>query len=196
MRRLPSDVLDDPRYRVPSVPPAASGVAWLRAHVARFCEGEAHRRRRQLAVSVIDGLTELPAAGSPTARILARLGLPRELEPDVALVAAAYQPHAPQSAAADAAADRLVAGCGGRTEAAAATAGVLVQAHAATLALAEALRTGSDARPVPDTRRIAPDGVEVLVDLAGAPFGRGAHRCPGQDLALELAHDHARQEVS
>jgi len=194
MRRLPSDVLDDPRYRVPPVPPGVCGVAWLRGHVARFCEGEAHRRRRQLAVSLIDGLTELPAAGSPTVRILAGLGLPQELEPDVALVAAAYQPHAPESAAADAAADRLVAGCGGRTEAA--TAGILVQAHAATLTLADTLRSGSDAPPVPDTRRIAPDGVEVLVDIADAPFGRGAHRCPGQDLALELAHDHARQEVS
>src|SRR4051812_863946 len=196
MRRLKSDVLDDPRYRGPLVPPVACGVAWLRAHVARFCEGEAHRRRRQLAVSLIDGLTELPAAGSPTVRILAGLGLPQELEPNVALVAAAYQPHAPESAAADAAADRLVAGWGGGTGAAAAPAGILAQAHAAPLPLADPLRSGSDAPPAPDPRRIAPDGVEVLVDLADAPFGRGAHRCPGQDLALELAHDHARQEVS
>src|SRR4051794_18401176 len=195
MRRLPSDVLDDPRYRVPPVPPGVCGVAWLRGHVARFCEGEAHRRRRQLAVSLIDGLTELPAAGSPTVRILAGLGLPQELEPDVALVAAAYQPHAPESAAADAAADRLVAGCGGRTEAAGARAGTLVRAPAAPPPLAAPLRSGPDPPPAPDTRRIASDGVEVLVDLADAPFGRGAHRCPGQDLALELAHDHARQEV-
>lgn len=182
-------MLDDPRYRVPPAPPAASGVAWLRAHVARFCDGEAHRRRRGLAVAVIDGLHDLPAAGSPTARILAGLGLPGRLEADVALVAAAYQPHASPSPAADDAADRLVAACGGRTEAAAAVACVLVQAHAATLALVDTLRRGSDAPPVPTTRRLAPDGVEVLVDLAGAWFGGGAHRCPGRALALDLARE-------
>ena len=36
-------------------------------------------------------------------------------------------------------------------------------------------------------RRIAPDGSEILVDLAAAPFGAGRHACPGQALALHLA---------
>jgi hypothetical protein len=64
---------------------------------------------------------------------------------------------------------------------------VLVQAHAATLALIDVLRTGSGAAPVPATRRIAPDGREVLVELADAPFGLGVHACPGRELALHLA---------
>lgn len=193
MTVLPSSVLDDVRYRVPDVPPAASGVAWLRAHVVRFCEGEVHTRRRCLVEGVLADLSDFPydarVGSSPTARLLAGLGLPAELEPDVALVAAAYQPHTPQSPDADAAADRLVAACGGRTEAAAAQACVLVQAHTATLVLAEAMRTGSNEPPVPHTRRIAPDGTEVLVDLTDASFGRGPHRCPGERIALGLAED-------
>ncbi|MGH3173408.1 MAG: hypothetical protein ACRDPF_06005 [Streptosporangiaceae bacterium] len=36
-------------------------------------------------------------------------------------------------------------------------------------------------------RRITPDGHEILVDLATAPFGAGRHACPGQALALHLA---------
>lgn len=188
MESLPAAVLDDARYRVPRVAPGPAGLPWLRAHIARFSEGDVHRRRRDLAVGVIAGIGTPPPSGRPTPRLLAELGLPPALVTDIALVAAAYQPHTPQSADADDAADRLVAACGGRTEDAAARAGVLVQAHAATLALIETLRAGSPLPPVPTTRRIAPDGEEVLVDLADAPFGRGAHRCPGRDLALHLAH--------
>jgi hypothetical protein len=88
---------------------------------------------------------------------------------------------------ADAAADRLVAACGGHTEESAARVCVLVQAHAATLALIARLQAGDGAPAVPATRRIAPDGHEILVDLATAPFGAGRHACPGQALALHLA---------
>jgi len=105
----------------------------------------------------------------------------------VAAVALAYQPHVPVPPEVDAAADRLVAACGGRTEESAARVCVLVQAHAAMLALIARLRAADGAPAVPVTRRIAPDGREILVDLAAAPFGAGRHACPGQALALHLA---------
>ena len=64
---------------------------------------------------------------------------------------------------------------------------VLVQAHAAILALIARLRAGDGAPAVTMTRRIAPDGREILVDLAAAAFGAGRHACPGQALAMHLA---------
>ena len=178
---------DLPAFTVPAVPDQPAGVGWIRSMVPRFCEGEAHARRRALAERVIARIGCPPRSGSPTAALLAAMGLPPGLEDDVAAVAAAYQPHVPVPPEADAAADRLVAACGGRTEKAAARAGALVQAHAATLALIARLEAGDSAPPVPVTRRIAPDGREILVDLAAAPFGAGRHACPGQALALHLA---------
>ncbi|MFG1921913.1 hypothetical protein [Cryptosporangium sp. NPDC048952] len=46
-------ILTDPAYIVPPVPDASRGVAWLRASVARFSSGDAHRRRRALAVALL-----------------------------------------------------------------------------------------------------------------------------------------------
>jgi hypothetical protein len=155
--------------------------------VARFSEGDAHRRRRELVVGVIDRLGLVADEGTPTRSLLAALGLRADLEADVALVAAAYQPHHPQGEEADLAADRLVAACGGRTEDAAAAVCVLVQAHGATLALIDERRAGSSAPPVPFTRRVQSTGEEVLVDLHDAHFGRGPHQCPGEQLAQHLA---------
>ena len=182
-----SDVLEDPAYSVPVAPFAPSGVGWLRASVARFSEGDAHRRRRAMVVSVIDRLGLVTYEATPTRSLLTALGLAAELEADVALVAAAYQPHFPQTEEADLAADRLVTACGGRTESSAALVCVLVQAHAATLALIDERRAGSSSPPVPFTRRLRPTGEEVLVDLGDAHFGRGSHQCPGERLARHLA---------
>jgi hypothetical protein len=155
--------------------------------VARFSEGDAHRRRRALVVSVIDRVGLVTDEGTPTRSLLAALGLRADLEADVVLVATAYQPHFPQGEEADLAADRLLAACGGRTEDAAAIVCVLVQAHAATLALINERRAGSSTPPVPFTRRVGPTGEEVLVDLHDAHFGRGPHQCPGEQLARHLA---------
>jgi hypothetical protein len=187
MQCVSTDVLEDPAYSAPVAPAAPSGVGWLRGAVARFSEGEAHRRRRALVVSTIDRLGLIPYQGTPTRSLLTALGLAPDLEGDVAVVAAAYQPHFAQTEEADAAADRLVTACGGRTEEAAALACVLVQAHAATLALIDERRAGSAGPPVPLTRRVTPSGEEVLVDLRDAHFGRGPHRCPGEELARHLA---------
>jgi len=51
-------ILADPAYVVPPAPHAGEigTLAWLRAHVTRFCEGEAHDRRRALAEHEIAGL--------------------------------------------------------------------------------------------------------------------------------------------
>ena len=182
-----SDVLEDPAYSVPVAPFAPSGVGWLRAAVARFSEGDAHRRRRALVVSVIDRLGLVTYEATPTRSLLAALELAAELGADVALVAAAYQPHFPQTEEADLATDRLVEACGGRNESSAAIVCILVQAHAATLALINERRTGSSTPPVPFTRRVRPTGEEVLVDLGDAHFGRGPHQCPGELLARHLA---------
>ncbi len=188
MDLLGSDVLEDERYLVPAVPHGAGGLAWLRASVPRFCDGPPHARRRALVDALLAGLEVGPATGGePTAVLLRALGLPARCAPDVALVAAAYQPHAPQSADADAAADRLVARCGRRDEETAARICVLVQAHGALGALATARRDGATGPPVPTTRRVAPSGRTVEVDLTGAPFGRGRHACPGRALTEVLA---------
>jgi hypothetical protein len=187
MEMAGSEVLLDPAFTVPAVPEAAAGVGWIRCMVPRFCEGEAHARRRGLAEQVIARIGRPQRLSSPAAALLAAMGLPAGLERDVAAVALAYQPHVPVPPEADAAADRLAAACGGRTEESAAKVCVLVQAHAATLALIARLQAGDDTPAVPTTRRVAPDGHDILVDLAAAPFGAGRHACPGQALALHLA---------
>jgi cytochrome P450 len=186
MEMVASDVLLDPAFAVPAVPGAPAGVGWIRCMVPRFCEGEAHARRRALAQRVIAQIGRPRRLSSPTATLLDAMGLSLSLEPDVSAVAQAYQPHVPVPPEANAAADRLVAACGGRTEESAARVCVLVQGHAATLALIARLEAGDGGSAVPVTRRVAPDGHEVLVDLAGAPFGAGRHACPGQALALYL----------
>jgi hypothetical protein len=187
MEMAASDVLLDPAFTVPAVPKATGGVGWIRCSVARFCEGTAHTRRRDLTERVIARIGRPRRLSSPTGTLLDALGLPPSLEQDVATVAVAYQPHVPVPSEADPAADRLVAACGGRTEESAALVCVLVQAHAATLALITRLQAGDGEPAVPVTRRVAPDGHEILVDLATAPFGAGRHACPGRPLALHLA---------
>jgi 2-methylisocitrate lyase-like PEP mutase family enzyme len=173
------DILEDPDHHVPVQPPAATGVAWLRGQVPRFAEGEAHARRRSAAERMLGDvdLARLRRPGAPVANLAEELGMPRSVVPDVALVAACYQPHVTPTPAADAALDRLVTAAGGvRDEQTAVRISLLVQAHDAVRAL---LR--GDDPPVAATRRVAPDGSEVTVDLADRPFGAGRHACPGRD---------------
>jgi len=69
------DVLLDPAFTVPAVPEAAAGVGWIRRMVPRFCEGDAHARRRTLAEQVIAQIGRPSRSSSPTAALLEALGL-------------------------------------------------------------------------------------------------------------------------
>lgn len=181
----PVEILCDERFVAPPVPPADAGVAWLRANVVRFSEGEAHVRRRAMVESMLAeiDLTALDRGGDHVAVLAEALGLPATVAADVRLVAACYQPHTEITPAADAAVARLVETCGGAwTEHAANRIGLLVQGCDATANLIAGLDP-----PVAATRRIDPDGAEMLVDLTGVPFGAGRHSCPGRTHALALA---------
>lgn len=191
-------VLTDPSYRVPSSPWAPDGIAWLRASVARFSNDAEHQRRRSLAVAELSKIApeSLQALalrrGTGPVEVLAEgLGLPVELVPeiaaDVALVAGSYQPHTVVTAAADQAVDRLVGLFGTADEATANRIGLLVQACDATKALVANTLAGRTDPPVALTRRIAPDGSTVEIDLTETPFGAGPHACPGRAHALALA---------
>ncbi|WP_447009428.1 isocitrate lyase/PEP mutase family protein [Saccharothrix hoggarensis] len=181
---MTSEVLRNEAYVVPPVPAAGSGVAWLRATVARFSEGADHVRRRALAEHVLPtvDVAALRRPGTPVAVLAEALGLPRSVAPDVRLVAGCYQPHVTVTPEADAAVARLVEACGGTwDEETANRIGLLVQACDATVALVADVEP-----PVPVTRRVAPDGRVVEVDLGDAWFGAGRHECPGRAHALAL----------
>jgi hypothetical protein len=119
--------------------------------------------------------------------MLEAMGLPGGLREDVVAIAGAYQPHSPQTPAADDAVERLVRALGRRDEGTAARVCLLVQTHAGVSALIAALRNGIGGPPLPVTRRIDPEGRQVEVDLTDAHFGRGHHACPGEHLGHRLA---------
>jgi cytochrome P450 len=187
--------LEDPAYTVPPAAPGNRGVAWLRAHVARFSEGAEHARRRALAVAILDKIDPdslRTAPGSNPTEILATaLGRP-DVVADVAAVAPVYLLGENVTPDADNAVERLVEAFGGvHDEETAARIGLLVQAHAATAAL-----VAKAEHPVPGTRRLDPDGDLVFLDFTGDPalmFGAGRHQCPGKAHALAIAaHDRLR----
>ena len=202
-------VLNDPDFVVPPVPPASTGVAWLRATVGRFSSGAANERRRALSVAVLDAIAPQAledAGGEHPVAVLARaMGLDAPVVDLVREVAQAYRPGTGDETVADAAVARLVAVFGGVfDEPTAARIGVLVQACEPTVALIERARQRSvddvlrDDPPVPATQRqalrratvgevTAEAGEVVLVRLAGdLAFGAGPRRCPGREHALAL----------
>lgn len=164
---------------VPSVPAGDHGVAWLRAHVVRFSNGAEHERRRALTTKLIENVTTLDELANA-------LKLPGSLG-DIATIAPCYQPHEPITPEADAAVERLA---GNHDEETAARIGLLVQAWAATHALAKNLEAGSSAAPVPITRRATENGV-LEVSLESHPFGHGTHACPGRELGIRIAKNMA-----
>ncbi|QNE20640.1 hypothetical protein F1D05_25410 [Kribbella qitaiheensis] len=187
-------MLSDPGYLVPSAAPAAGGVAWLRGAVARFSNGADHERRRALVVSELaavepESLRELAVRrGTGVVEVLAEaLGLPPSVAGDVAVIAKSYQPHTVITPAADQAVERLVQLIGPADELTANRISLLVQACDATEALVANTLAGYTGPPVPKTRRVAPDGAIVEIDLTGQPFGAGPHACPGRLHALALA---------
>jgi hypothetical protein len=205
-------VLTDPTYEVPATTGSArpGGIIWLRATVARFSTGDRHHRRRGLAVGLLDAVDparlrqrahDLAAGGStvtPVDVLAEALGLAVSAA-DVATVAAAYHPHLVSGPEHDTAVAALVDALGGvPDELTAARIGLLVQAHAATLALVanargrapsaeEAVRLAlAEDPPVRVTRRVRA-GETVEVDISGLPFGAGPHACPGREHAIALA---------
>ncbi|WP_433019568.1 hypothetical protein [Kribbella sp. CA-294648] len=187
-------MLTDPKYQVPSPPHAASGVAWLRASVARFSNGSEHQRRRALAVADLaavdpESLRALALRrGTGPVEVLAEaLGMPATVAEDIAVIAKSYQPHTTITPAADEAVDRMVRILGAYDETTANRIALLVQACDATAALVANTLAGRTGPPVPKTRRVAPDGTTVEVDLTDSPFGAGPHACPGRLHALALA---------
>ncbi|MGW4773177.1 hypothetical protein ACWEO2_34720 [Nocardia sp. NPDC004278] len=195
---------------MPAVPRSARavGIGWLRAHVARFCDGVEHDRRRALVVAELARLSpevlrervRMVEGDLPHVRVLAEtLGIPDISVSAVAIAAAHYQPHEPDSAEADRAVAELVAACGGvADERAAARIGLLIQACQATGALVDnarrfegtadevIARTMVEDPPVRRTRRVVDEEL-VEVDLTGLGFGAGPHICPGRDHAIAIA---------
>jgi cytochrome P450 len=205
--------LGDPRYAVPE-PPAGTAtgtLAWLRANVCRFANGDRHARLRALAQADVDRLDPralragaraeasraLAGAGDPVdvMALLARLvpvgalcdalDVPRGAVADVIVVAAAYQPGASEGAqaAADAAVGRLLGLLALPSEAAAARIGVLVQACDATAGLiGNALRCALHAASY--------DAVDDLISetLRFDPPVRSTRRVDaGETVVLDLA---------
>jgi cytochrome P450 len=232
------EVLTDPDYTVPGVPGdvPTGGVAWLRAHVARFSSGAAHRERRAAAMTELARLD--PQALRDAARDLAAAELeatPPGADPlgvawsvPVALLAAGLGARDPEGTVpavrADAAVAALVGAFGDAADEPTATRiGLLVQACDATAGLIrQAAATGKLADgmltevlrhdpPVTATRRVAPGGGTVLLDIAAAnrdpavfadpdrfdptrdgagahlTFGAGPHACPGAVAAVAIA---------
>jgi hypothetical protein len=195
-------ILDDPAYTVPPPPPAGpvGTLSWLRATVSRFSAGPDHARRRAMIVARLATLD--PAAlreralqtGDAAFTLAEALGAsdPAAAAEAVATIAPHYNPGTVPLAsgpvpAVDAAVARLLALLpAAPPEAAAQQIAILVQSHAATAAL---IAAGGrlEPPPVPLTRRIAPDGELVEVDLTGLPFGAGPRACPGAEHALALA---------
>lgn len=187
-------MLTDPNYRVPSSPYAPNGVAWLRASVARFSNGATHERRRALAVTELaaidpDALRALALRrGTGPVEVLAEaLGLPITVAEDIAVIAKSYHPHTTITPLADQAVDRLVEIFGAFDERTANRIALLIQACDATATLVANTLAGRTDPPVPRTRRVAPDGATVEIDLTDSPFGAGPHACPGRLHALALA---------
>ncbi|MCM6778349.1 hypothetical protein NDR87_33270 [Nocardia sp. CDC159] len=192
---------------IPPVPPAELGMAWLRATVARFCDGPDHRRRRALILAELRRLSldrlrerarELACEPHPQVQALAEaMGLPAVSAQTVAIAASGYLPPAPVTPAVDRAVADLVRACGpAADEMTAARVSILIQACAATAALIERARVADapDALtevlrtdpPVRRTRRLV-DGIVTEIDLTTMPFGAGPHECPGRSHALALA---------
>jgi hypothetical protein len=126
--------------------------------------------------------------GTGPVEVLAEaLRMPIAVAEDIAVIAKSYQPHTTITAAADEAVDRLVRTLGEYDERTANRIALLIQACDATAALVANTLAGRAGPPVPKTRRVAPDGTTVEVDLTETPFGAGSHACPGRPHALALA---------
>jgi hypothetical protein len=171
-------------------PPAGPGaVYWLRSRVARFSSGPEHTRRRALAVAEIARVDPSHAARLAASRIAAGDSVRQaiikafSLVPDKAVnliidVAPSYFDPTRPTDSLEPLLDLL-----GRDDATVARIGVLIQACEATAALID----NDLVPPARTTKRVAPDGTLITLDLAELPFGAPPRECPGKDLALAIA---------
>ncbi|MFG3137329.1 isocitrate lyase/phosphoenolpyruvate mutase family protein [Streptomyces sp. NPDC048211] len=200
--------LTDPAL-VPGLPaaedgPAGAGVAWLRATVARFSHGEAHRRRRALVEAELARLTPealrraaAVAPGEETRVAVVRtladaLGLPRPTAVAEAVTVVAGVYFGGDDAAADEAVAALVRWLApppsneAARESAANLIGLLVQACGATAALVD---TAFDHSSVPLSRILRdmpPVSAMRRVAVAATGVG-GRHIAEGDVVLLDLA---------
>jgi hypothetical protein len=193
-------VLLDPTHVVPEPEEAGpfGSMAWLRATVCRFVNGETHERRRAIIEAMLakidpedlhararEPIAGVPRAYRPVAVLAEATGVntedPAAFVADVRAVAAAYRPGTDAPGAEEALA-RLVARLPrGNEEHVAQRVALLVQGCEPMAAMIEGATT-----PVPATKRIAPDGTTVEVPLHEHPFGAGPRRCPGERHARAL----------
>ncbi|WP_037973782.1 isocitrate lyase/phosphoenolpyruvate mutase family protein [Streptomyces sp. NRRL WC-3742] len=201
-------------------PGAVAGVAWLRATVARFSSGEAHRRRRALVEAELARLepgalrraaAAGPAEGEARIRVVrtlaGALGMPEpgEVAEAVAVVAGAYfggagaDTDANAETGADAAVARLVAllqpepADAAGLEALANRIGLLVQACAATAALVEA-SAGADV-PLARVLRETPPVAAMRRTAARDTRVAGREIAAGDLVLLDLAAAHRTHPV-
>ena len=175
--------LEDP---VPSPGPGGpfGTMAWLRASVSRFANGETHARRRRITEELLAGIEPRISGSGPYAPVVslaAGLGATVDVE-DVRTVAAAYHPGTDAPGADEALRRVLAALPEDDEETAAQRVAILVQACEATAALIR-----GETLPVRTTKRVDADGRTVLVSLEGRPFGEGSRRCPGERHARAFA---------
>jgi cytochrome P450 len=232
-------ILADTDYVVPPAPPVPvteqGTLAWLRAHVARFCDGEVHERRRELVEHELAKLDPGTLRAAAAERAGAELALAPGDESFDAMIIARRVPVAVLAAALGVAAgntaeatEAVLASASGypnpdgagpdadagiqvltdvlgpaEPEPLANLIGLLEQACDATAALiGNALinadpednntdeliaRTLAEDPPVRRTRRLAPDGTPVTLDLSTCTFGAGRRPCPGEAQARALA---------
>ena len=201
---------------VPEAPAGRAGMAWLRASVSRFANGDPYRRRRALAKAELARLdperlaveaarlaaTAVAEAGAELdamslarrvpvqvlCEALAGVTVDAALVEAAEAVAAAYPPGSASGPAEDAALAHLVAVFGAGEEGAARIA-LLAQACDATAALIGNALLGEEGVPVRLTRRVGPAGEPVVLDLeaSGLPYGAGPRACPGEAHAVAIA---------
>ncbi len=145
-----------------------------RALMARFSFGEDHARRRAIVDKELARIDPVEAARLARERTL-------ELAKGRVDVMAAIARHVPVGVL-----ETLLGESNDDDpELTANRAGILLQARDATAGLIGNALV-DDAQTVRDTRRVR-DGAEIVVDLAGLPFGAGARACPGRELAVAIA---------
>jgi hypothetical protein len=143
-------ILDDLSFEVPTAPQADDGIAWLRANVSRFANGDVHGRRCALVEKELERLSPIDlrslarrlsdswdARDVPLAVLCTRLGIAPDALPqavaEARIVASAYPLDSDRPEEADDAVGRLVTLlAGGDDEATAARIALLAQAGIAT----------------------------------------------------------------